>query len=654
MNSVQALKQSPVWQGVANKALNMLIEKAEVVHMEPGTIITEQFKSASDFYLLCEGSVDHYVTLLTDHPESISVGRLDQSLSVIGWSGLLEPNRYTTETRCASSVTLLRWSSTYLSQIADYSPETYSELLRLARDSSKALLGQSRRLLCGEPGSGANETADSGVRCEPARLKLDPDSGLKYLTLSSLFQDLKLNELEHLARHCSMVRFLKGETLYVEGDYTENVLLLIKGKIDLSYQTTASRLFVRSLSQPGHIISWACLTRSQCEDISATAAEDSLLCCIPASVIMEYGEARTAFSINLSKKLLQIIGSRLRATRALIINKHTKSEQATVSSLLHNVGPQLGIDSPLHKVPYLLRSKVTQEDSFRYIDRMQQEGSQFEKNVAGLCSDILRETRREYEFYNGLRSIYKLVVNSSKSEDPVAIRNKSATAFTSLFGSVRHNVKGEENLPENAGHIFVMNHLISHPSHQLANGFEFALDTHFLSAMILLRKYGDSGVRVVRNSRSAEYGHESYYNRLGHIHVYTDESQPVADSGVRLNARNDFFRKGTEQLEHGYNVIICPEGTSYWSQQSPGPFRSGAFRLAAMQGSDTLVVPVSVADFDKPIQEATFTAIIHPPVRVRDFADGDDPLAMKAFIDMFQTQYQQYVRDAQQLSRQPK
>ncbi|MGD8570644.1 MAG: cyclic nucleotide-binding domain-containing protein, partial [Gammaproteobacteria bacterium] len=465
-----------------------------------------------------------------------------------------------------------------------------------------------------------------------------------------------------LAKHCSMERYASGDQLFAEGEQVSDVLVLIRGAIELSYQMESTgsaefdksakphRLFVRRLSQPGHIVSWAALTQSRRQDISAVASEDSLVCCIPASAIADYSQSRTDFSINLYEKLLNIIGSRLRATRALLINQYTKSEQATVCSLLHNLGPQLSIESPLHKVPYLLENRATQEDSFHYIDRIQKEGSQFEKNVAGLCSDILRETRRECEFYKGLRSIYQMVVNSDRNLEPGVIRNKSAAEFAKLFSDIRYTIQGDENLPESAGHIFIMNHLISHPYHKLVNGFEFALDTHFLSSMILARKYEDSGIRVVRNSRAAEYGHEAYYKRLGHIHVYTDESPPVESDQGSTNWREKFFNQATSQLRQGKNIIICPEGTSYWGDQSPGVFKSGAFRLAAMQDSETLIVPVVVANFDKRLNEAILTAVIKPPFKIRGMVDPDDRSSMEVFLNDLRRQYKSFVEEARQIS----
>lgn len=656
MKSVDVIKQLPYWEGTSVHALEKFCTQAETVHIDKGSVITEQFKSATDFYLLCNGSVDHYQTLLSETQLPIPVGRLDSAWSAIGWSGFLEPHRYTTQTQSSGPSTLLRWDYDTLQHLAEEDPEFYRGLLTLITESSKSLLEQTRSLLKPLPALAYSEQQHADGNPPRLRLKLEPNSCINHLSYSNLFQGLKFHELKLLAEHCWLERCNKGMEICSENQTCTDVMVLVKGKVNLYYKNNAdsddisySKIFVRTLSQPGQVISWAAMTLSQQQDISAYADENVTICCIPAEAISSYCATKAGFAIKLRENLLQIIGSRLRSTRALLMGQYTGNEQATVSSLLHNIGPQLSINSPLHKVPYLLKNRNTQEDAFDYLDRTQQRGGPFEKNVAGLCSDILIETKKESEFYRGLQSIYQLVVTSNKNETPQTIRNKSARQFADLFSRTRYQIKGEQHLPKSGGHIFILNHLISHPYHMLPNGFEFSLDTHFVSSMILYPKYNDSGLRVVRKNRHNEYGHESYYQRLGHIYVHTNESQQMINKKQASNLNENFFERASELLKQGHNIIICPEGTSHWSENSPGSFRSGAFRLAAMQDSETLVVPIAVAGFDKPLTDAVYTAVIKPPFRIHNVVNQNDPDAMKMFVTGIHAEYKTYVKEAQQL-----
>jgi CRP-like cAMP-binding protein/1-acyl-sn-glycerol-3-phosphate acyltransferase len=658
MNILPALKQLPCWTGVAIPALEVLFNAAELVQIEAGSIITEQFKSASDFYLLCDGTVDHYVTLLNGQQQALAVGRLDTAWCAIGWSGLIAPHRYATQARCSSQATLLRWNYDILKNLATSHPEAFRALLALILDSSKTLLECSRSMLKPLPAPAMPKGEITQSAPLQFKHKLTSHIAIKHLRSSTLFQDATLYELSYLAKHVRLEQYAKGSIIYKESELAVDVLVLVKGTVNLYYQTDlaatnsedAPGMFLRSLSQPGQTISWTPLTQSQRHEISAIADADVMLCCIPASIILHYCEDRTEFAINLHKNLLQIIASHLRATRALLIKQHTRNEQTTISCLFHSLGPHLANNSPLHKVPLLLRNPITREDAFYYLERMNREGCQLEKNVAGLCLDLLKETRREFEFYQGLQSIYRMVVNAHDEEDPRRIRNKSAAEFTRVFENTRYLIHGQQNLPHGTGHIYILNHLVSHPCHTLPNGFEFALDTHFVSSMILYKHYGDSGIRVVRKNRDVEYGHESYYQRLGHIHVYTNKSQPATDDNSSSNRRDRFFNEATQYLQQGNNIIICPEGTTHLSAESPGHFKSGAFRLAAMQNRETFIVPIVVANFDKQICETVLTAVIKPPFRIGDVIDPSDPGALDTFLTKLRANYKLYIKEAQRLS----
>jgi hypothetical protein len=74
---------------------------------------------------------------------------------------------------------------------------------------------------------------------------------------------------------------------------------------------------------------------------------------------------------------------------------------------------------------------------------------------------------------------------------------------------------------------------------------------------------------VVRIGKGIEYGHQDYYYRLGHIDLYTNESDPSFSlSEDRENKRQQFFNAAGRYLNDGHNLIISPEGTSYSTENS--------------------------------------------------------------------------------------
>ena len=61
--------------------------------------------------------------------------------------------------------------------------------------------------------------------------------------------------------------------------------------------------------------------------------------------------------------------------------------------------------------------------------------------------------------------------------------------FIKAFDQVPYVIKGMENLPDEATNIFFYNHLASIEENGLANGHQFSIDSHFISAKILFPKY---------------------------------------------------------------------------------------------------------------------------------------------------------------------
>jgi hypothetical protein len=208
-----------------------------------------------------------------------------------------------------------------------------------------------------------------------------------------------------------------------------------------------------------------------------------------------------------------------------------------------------------------------------------------------------------------------------------------------------------DNLPDDPGHIFILNHLVNHPYNALPNHFELAMDTHFVSAMVLRPKYGDGGVRVVRRPRNEEFGHQDYYNRLGYIYVVTKESeQPPKFPSSKGGQLETFVAAARDTLLSKHNLVICPEGTSLWSEESPGPFKPGAFILAGSLEPEPLIVPIAVANFDKRLRNATLAVVIKPPFRISEYVDVRQRDDLTAFLRDYRVTYREYVREAQHLA----
>lgn len=643
------------WAGIPPEQLQSLLDAADEVCFEPGVYLTHQYHPAEYFYLLHSGSLRLSIQL-DKSGEQLPVGTSDQPWSALGWSGFRAPHRYTVTNQCTQVCRMLRWDRVRLQALLVKYPRLGHRFLDLVMESAVDILTQTRNLLVAaarhvEPMQEPDKVQHIN------HLKLAAGKIMPLLRRSSFFEGFDETSLNYMAGKASLRSYKQGDRLATGNAANAGLYMLVTGAVALYFTPTTAgatqpgAVFIRSLDGAGQIVTWSSATAPQARGLSAVVSRDALLCFIASDDLDVRLQEQPSFGLSLASRLLFLIGNQLRSTRAQLTNQQYQDECFSIRSLLQQTAPQLSVSSLLHNVPHLLANRLTQAEGFRCLEQVKDQGNALEKNLAGIFLDLLAETRRECKYYEGLLKVYENVVTAPSQESPEQVRRRCDTAIANALQEVRYIIKGEENLPEEPGHIFILNHLVNHPYNALPNYFELAMDTHFVAAMILRPEYGDSGVRVVRKPRNDEYGHQDYYNRLGYIYVQTKESEQVPErhnpGASQLEA---FVAAARDTLLAKTNLVICPEGTSLWSEESPGPFKPGAFFLAGSVDPEPLIVPIAVANFDKYLRNTTLAAIIKPPFRISDHVDVQDWDDLTAFLKDYRETYRGYVREAQQLA----
>ena len=174
-----------------------------------------------------------------------------------------------------------------------------------------------------------------------------------------------------------------------------------------------------------------------------------------------------------------------------------------VATALSRMGHKIGvIDLDLRQktLSRYLENRLTIADAFRALELVKAHGDEHERDIAAHCLEILQQVRKELKLYQDLQHVYEVVASAPAGVPAEEIRKRCCKEFIKLFDRLDYVIRGEENLPDRPGHIFVMNHLFNHPDNTLPNRFQLTLDTHFVPAMLLLRKYGEAPVRIIRKS----------------------------------------------------------------------------------------------------------------------------------------------------------
>ena len=461
---------------------------------------------------------------------------------------------------------------------------------------------------------------------------------LEHLLGSPFLEGFDPRDLAELAPRATVVSFEESEPVFTQANPATCLYLLVAGAVELSVEGKGGRpaMVVQTVTHQGHPIGWSAMVAPHLYRATATAREPTRLLAIGREALEQQARANPGFGMTLMRAVVGIVGDRLRATRTRLIARRYDDVVVAIRDLLDQSGPRLSVASPLHRLPYHLEHRLTLPDAFQILDALGRHGDPVERDLAGLCADLLVRARRELEVYQQLQAIYQSVAGATPTAGPEQVRRQSTLAFRRLFVGTRHRIEGWEHLPERPGHIFIMNHLGYHPDNVLPNNFVLTLDTHFVSAMIVFERYGEAPIRVVRKSRPDEYGHQQFYDRLGYVYTYSGHVDAGdEDPHSSPEARRRFFLDvAGAHLEAGRNLVICPEGAWTSTERSPLRLRPGAFRLAAHVRPEPLLVPVAVANFDKKLTTTTTAAVVHEPFRLSDYLpDPGDDRALLDFIN---------------------
>ena len=228
-------------------------------------------------------------------------------------------------------------------------------------------------------------------------------------------------------------------------------------------------------------------------------------------------------------------------------------------------------------------------------------------------------------FLSSLKDAFKSVINSSNSHSVEEIRSLSSKKIQEAFSKIKYEIHGSENLPSKGNLIFIYNHLNNHPLYSVAENFQITLDSHFISSMVIDRYYNNPGIRVSRLSLPNEKFHKNYYDKLDYIRVYAKNFIPknITDTQVK-SINKKFYEKASKYLKKGNCLVLSPEGASYSTEESPGVFKKGLFKLLSKLSIPTIVVPIVTLNFDKLASKSIFKCEIKKPIKYKSNLSNSD------------------------------
>ncbi len=627
-------------EDITIEQLHNYFPNGHIEEYEKGHIIFDIHKKVGKFRWLLEGSINYYVSL-EGSDNDILVCQNSEPFTTTGLNGFNAPKRHTYKAVVASRK--VSFFEVPIDDIATYlQSNTENRLLKnigskLYYVLRTALLKQVELL---NPVRNQHSEENRRVIISPSATI---EKIVSLMRRSPFLDTFDEKYLSLLATKAERREYEAAETLYVQDKNTKGLFILIDGEVTIKRIENAIEIRQRAIKNTGFIFGWSCLLKEN-DICSAEASIKTSAYFIPEEELLQIFANDIVFEGKFHNRLLWLVGNQINAAFVRYIGLLGKHNLQAVNQLIINNKSRLLLSSALHQVPHLLENNNTKKFAYTALEKMLHNGTALERHIASLSLELLTEDQKELEFIQGLQNIYESIAEKGMT-DTERNRRVCAEQTIKMFDKLDHVIEGWEHLPEETGAVFIYNHLINDEHYTLNNNFQITLDSHFLSALVLHKKYGEPGIRTVRIGKGQEYGHQNYYDNLGYINVYTKDSELTTEESQK-QARNIFYNEATKHLKNKRNLIISPEGTSYRTEDSPGPFKLGAFKLALEADSEPYIVPIVMVNFDQRIGKALYYCTIKKPFKISEKVASRDTKDLITFVNEYQVTYQGYVKEA--------
>lgn len=127
-------------------------------------------------------------------------------------------------------------------------------------------------------------------------------------------------EIEVLARHMAAHSASRGTTIFVEGDPSRYLALVLKGQVDIVKRDSSGKDHVIITLGPGKTLGEMALIDRESRSASAVATADTLLLLLTEEQFGQLTRAYPGLGIRLILKLAKMMSQRLRRTSGVLVD----------------------------------------------------------------------------------------------------------------------------------------------------------------------------------------------------------------------------------------------------------------------------------------------------------------------------------------------
>ncbi|MEM7283742.1 MAG: hypothetical protein AAF438_19175, partial [Pseudomonadota bacterium] len=356
---LNSLANHSVWQGFPRGRLIPLVESGEIVIVNAGTTLFEQYHPAKQFFLLGEGCLSHS-GMAAKRGAQIPFGPISAPLAAIGWSGFLQTQRFGTTVTADTDSLLVAWSQDRLRRLFYADPELSVRLFRLILHSVCNQFYDLRR----------NRQRDKSVVAPPpmlntTKIATPPLTASDCLRQSAFFGRFPDQPLDQLAESARPEYFPGGSKLAKQDGDLDGPMVLVSGSCHVLFEkqgpdkTAHYHPFSRFRESIGIVAGIPTIEGGYKAEASVYATSGCWVYHIPAASIEALLKYDPEFGRTFLQRLLARVAGLIGAARITPHLDVSDPELETIADLIANSQTRLPVTSAIHQIPHLLGNKLT-------------------------------------------------------------------------------------------------------------------------------------------------------------------------------------------------------------------------------------------------------------------------------------------------------
>ena len=357
-------------------------------------LIAKQHGIADKLFILINGEAE----FTKDHNNKLYKLATLRSVGIpLGVSGLNPPSRYMADIYVKANAEYIEIDLNKLKEIENSDPSYASVFYSYLVLQSMHLIWSSRNL--DDCHLQEDITMSEGVKTGGEIINTKRIKDTAFLAF------LNDQDLLKLLNYSSIKLFSANEYITSEGQISDGINILLKGKVDASFNSHKKNILeknTRTIARSGVALSLSAGLHDIKSPYTIKATRDTTIIKFSNEFIDNLIKKDPDLALKFLKRQLWQLGKYIQSSSGLTTYP-AKDEAELFNFLLNDNSSRIPVNSKLYNIPHLLKNHLTHSLAFNIIYEVVVSGNENEKSIASLMIDAMSGLERKNRFFNQLK-----------------------------------------------------------------------------------------------------------------------------------------------------------------------------------------------------------------------------------------------------------